>query len=44
MIRFSMIQGMLLGIELDWENRWFSLNLLIIKIVINYNNKELYGY
>ncbi len=30
------IQGMLLGIELDWENKWFSINLFIIKVVINY--------
>lgn len=34
------IQGMLFGIEWDWDNEWFSINLLIIKIVVNYNNNK----
>jgi hypothetical protein len=45
MIRFHMIQGMLLGIEWDYQNRWFSLNFLIIKVVIDYNKRGIgYGY
>lgn len=30
------IQGMLFGLEWDWEMRWLSLNLAIVKIIINY--------
>ena len=44
MVRWHWIEGMLLGIELDTERRWFSLNFLIVKFVIDYNNKDTYGY
>jgi len=40
-----MIQGVLLGFEWDWENKWFSLNFLIIKVVVDYNKRGIgYGY
>lgn len=30
------IQGMLLGLEWDWDNKWLSLNFFIVKIIVNY--------
>ena len=38
-VRVNPIQGMLLGLEWDWENEWFSLNFFIIKVVVDYNHK-----
>jgi hypothetical protein len=35
--RLYPIQGMLFGLEWDWDRGWFSINLLIIKIVCFYN-------
>lgn len=36
-----LIEGMLLGLELDTENRWMSINLLIIKITIIQQRKTI---
>lgn len=45
MIYIHPIQGVLLGFEWDWENKWFSLNFLIVKIVVDYNKRGIgYGY
>ncbi len=30
------IQGMLFGFEWDWDDKWVSLNLFIVKVVILY--------
>ena len=45
MIRFHLIQGGLIGVEIDWDNKWLSLNFLFVKVVIDWNKDYIgYGY
>lgn len=36
MVGIYTIMGLMLGYEMDWENHWFSINLGLIKIVIQW--------
>jgi hypothetical protein len=40
MVRCYPIQGVLLGFEWDWDSKWFSLNLLVVKVVVIYGRLD----
>jgi hypothetical protein len=39
MISGYWIQGMLFGVEWDWEEKWISVNLGIAKFIYDYSEK-----
>jgi hypothetical protein len=34
MVLINILQGLLLGLEWDWEGRWITFNLLLLKVTV----------
>jgi hypothetical protein len=39
-LNLYVLQGLLLGLEWDWDNRWVTINLLLVRVVVSWPTDE----